>query len=197
MVKVGAWEGGIFIGCVLFANGANPTVGNVYQLKQTEICELVRVALNKHLTPVSRIIAIVIRFLKQSNPGLKMIVSYADPEQGHVGGIYQAGNWVYVGIGSSSRQYFHEGRWKHSREVTSGAFGGKPKIADYSHLRARVVPGKYKYLMPLDDDMKKGIAVLAKPYPKPICATSVASDAPGVHPGEGGAVPTVALQNQK
>jgi hypothetical protein len=36
------------------------------------------------------------------------------------------------------------------------------------------------------------IAPLAKPYPKR--ATSVDSDAPEVHSGEGGAIPTVALQ---
>jgi len=29
--------------------------------------------------------------------GVRLVVSYADPAHGHHGGIYQAGNWVYLG----------------------------------------------------------------------------------------------------
>ncbi|MBI5459207.1 hypothetical protein [Methanobacterium sp.] len=29
---------------------------------------------------------------------LKLAVSYADKDQKHLGGIYQAGNWIYVGL---------------------------------------------------------------------------------------------------
>jgi hypothetical protein len=51
---------------------------------------------------------------------------------------------------------------------------------------------KYRYLMPLDDAMRKQIEPLRKPYPKR--AGSIGSDAPGLQPGEGGANPTSALQ---
>ena len=167
MVKVGVWENEKFIGCVLFARGANNALGCAYNLSLTEVCELVRIALTIHETPVSRIIAIAQRFLIHHCPGLRLVVSYADSEQGHHGGVYQASNWVYVGRSSGSREFFHEGRWKHNREVTAGAFGGKPKHSGKGKgLPCRLTQGKHKYLMPLDDAMRGQIAPLAKPYPK-------------------------------
>jgi len=38
-----------------------------------------------------------LRKLKKHAKGLKLVVSYADFNQGHHGGIYQATNWIYVG----------------------------------------------------------------------------------------------------
>jgi hypothetical protein len=61
---------------------------------------------------------------------------------------------------------------------------------------ARRVEGKpkFKYLLPLDDGIAERVNSLAKAYPK-IRATSDTSDTPGVHPGEGRAARTVALQS--
>jgi hypothetical protein len=51
--------------------------------------------------------------------------------------------------------------------------------------------GKHKYLFPLDEDMRKRLTPLRKPYPKR--AGSIVADAPAIHAGEGGAEPTPAL----
>ncbi|MEM7738704.1 MAG: protein Mom, partial [Deinococcota bacterium] len=64
LVKVGVWEDGKFIGCIIFSRGANNNIGKPYQLKQTEICELTRVALTQHKTPVSKMLAIALRMLR-------------------------------------------------------------------------------------------------------------------------------------
>ena len=80
-----------------FAWGANRHLAGEYKLKMTECAELCRVALDKHATPVSRILAIAIRMLKHEMPGLRLLVSYADLNRGHLGKIYQASNWMYVG----------------------------------------------------------------------------------------------------
>jgi hypothetical protein len=190
LLKVGVWENGKFIGCVLFARGANHVVGKEYGLTQMEACELVRVALTKHDAPVSQIVSVAIRMLQKNSPGLRLIVSYADSEQGHHGGIYQAMNWVYVGRGMSTRYFFHEGRWKHNREVTAGAFGGQRKIIDYKHLPQKIVEGKHKYLYPLDRAMRKQIAPLAKPYPKrETCGQSVEGDTDSHQLSEAGSIP--------
>lgn len=192
MVKVGAWEDGQFIGCVLFARGNTPTLGSRYGLKMTEVAELVRVALTVHRSAVSRIVAVALRFLRQANPGLRLVVSFADPGQGHHGGIYQAGGWAYCGDSTAEFQFLHDGRWKHRREITSGAFGRARKIPDYSDLPKRLTFGKHRYLMPLDDAMRKQIAPLARPYPK---RAKHPSDAAGDQPEEGGAAPTRTLQS--
>ena len=90
-VFVGVWENSKFIGVVGFGRGANNQIAKPYGLEQTEVCELTRVALTKHVNPVTRILAIAIKLLKKQSPTLKLIVSYADPQQNHYGGIYQGG----------------------------------------------------------------------------------------------------------
>jgi len=166
LVKIGVWEGGQFIGCVLFGRGATQFAGRQYGLGSTEVCELVRIALCKHAAPVSQVAASAVRILRHANPGLRLIISFADPDQGHNGTIYQAMNWLYAGVGQGSREFFHDGRWKHNREVTSGAFGKPRKIADYGSLPSRATTGKHKYLYPLDRAMRRQIEPLRKPYPK-------------------------------
>lgn len=58
-------------------------------------------------------------------------------------------------------------------------------------LRKRLTPGKHRYLMPLDDEMRAKIAPLARPYPKR--AGSADSGTLANHAGGGGATPTPAL----
>ena len=97
LVKIGAWERGEFVGAIIYGRGATPEIGKPYGLEQTEICELVRIALKEHVSPVSRMIAVSLRMLKRWSPGLRMVVSFADTTQGHHGGIYQASGWCYTG----------------------------------------------------------------------------------------------------
>ena len=63
LVKVGAWEDGRFIGVVIFSRGANNHIGQPYGLQQDQVCELTRVALRDHVSPVSQILAKAIKFL--------------------------------------------------------------------------------------------------------------------------------------
>lgn len=104
-VRCGVWEGGTFVGVVMFAWGMNRNLGAPYRLKMTECCELVRIALDQHQWPVSKIMAVALRFLKKQSPGIRLVVSFADPEAGHHGGIYQATNWVYCGQSSPSFEW--------------------------------------------------------------------------------------------
>jgi hypothetical protein len=185
LVKVGAWENGKFIGVVLFGRGANNNIGKPYGLQQTAACELVRIALTKHITPVSKIAAIAMRFLKANSPGLRLIISYADPLQGHHGGIYQAGNWVYCGRSQAQQEVMHNGKIMHKRTANSlfGTIKGMQKSP---------IMWKHKYLMPLDNEMRKRIMPLFKPYPKR--AGSDTKDTSGSQSEEGGSTPTPALQ---
>lgn len=168
LVKVGAWENGKFIGVVLFARGATPNLGKPYGLNQDECVELVRIALTKHQTPVSRIASIALRFLKSSNPKLKLVVSFADTSQGHHGGIYQAGNWIYSGCGSAAKFYMIKGKLTHPRSIGSLGYTQNIKGARMIDPFATdvIVPGKHRYLMPLDAEMRERILPLSKPYPK-------------------------------
>lgn len=163
LIKIGVWEHGKFMGVVLYGRGANSSLGAPYGLKQIECCELVRIALSPHhKTPVSRIVAISFKLLKQVSPGIKLIVSFADTAQNHHGGIYQAGNWIYAGVSTAADEYIVNGKRMHGRSMRQkyGTHVGKDYI--------KIVKGsvKHRYLMPLSDLVRKDILKLSKPYPK-------------------------------
>ena len=185
LVMVGAWEHGKFIGVVIFGRGANHNMGKAFGLKQDECVELVRIALTNHVTPVSKIAAIAMRFLKNKNKGLRLVVSYADPEQGHHGGVYQAGNWIYKGLSSKSVKVFYKGKWAHKKTVDDSG-------VDQSGLKKKVVQGKHTYLMPLDKAMRASTLPLSKPYPKRVTKANSSDQLES-----GGAIPTHMLQSKK
>jgi len=168
LVKVGAWENGKFIGVVLFGRGATPNLGKPYGLGQTECVELVRVALTNHQTPVSRIMRFALKWLKQSNKNIRLVISFADADQNHHGGIYQATNWVYNGRGDKAKFYMINGKKTHPRSIGAAGYvqniDGARKIDPYAYVIE--CSGKHRYLMPIDKEMAKQIAALAKPYPK-------------------------------
>lgn len=162
IAKIGVWEGSAFIGVVLFGVGATSDLVKRYGLVQNQGCELVRVALRQHNTPVSRIVSIALKFLRNTFPGLRLVVSFADPEQGHHGGIYQAGNWIFAGNSQASDEYIYKGKRWQGRSFRNSHKGME------KHPDVQIVKGssKHRYLMPLDDEMRKRILPLAKPYPK-------------------------------
>ena len=169
--RVGVWEGGRFVGCVLFARGASSALLVPYGLNQDEGCELVRVALTTHATPVSRIVRIAITLLRKQSPGMRLIVSFADPAQGHVGGIYQAMNWIFAGTTEPSVEYIGpDGKRWHSRMVSSTGlrivYGVKRRVLTPDQCTRVERPGKYRYLLPLDASLRTQIEKLRQPYPK-------------------------------
>lgn len=180
LVKIGVWEDDIFRGVVIFSRGASPWLGRRYDLDHTEICELTRIALREHDAPVSRIVSIAIRILKKTNPGLRLIVSFADPSRDHHGGIYQAGNWIFTGQSMDVDEYFVGGRWRHKKGVwyglrESGRQGKNlPYVEGGEPVEFRRSPGKYRYLYPLDREMRELVELLRRPYPARIDAPAQA-----------------------
>jgi hypothetical protein len=173
LATLGAWEAEEFVGSVVFGRGNSTDLGSSYGLKQGECAELVRVALQKHLAPVSRIISVALRLLRKRNPGLRLLVSFADPNAGHHGGIYQAGGWLYAGLGGVPYEWQHKGtgerianREYSSRVKGSPAFGKAGSIGDSSQWKKIALMPKHRYLYPLDDAMRKQIEPLRQPYPK-------------------------------
>lgn len=170
LVHIGVWENGEFTGVVLFGVGATSDLGRPYGLAKTECCELVRVALREHDAMVSRIVAVAVAKLKRAQRGLRLIVSFADPEQGHLGIIYQAGNWVYTGRSTASDEYIIGGKRWHGRSLRHGKPGHLTtrEYAERLDPHFQLVKGssKHRYLMPLDDAMRKQIEPLRQPYPK-------------------------------
>lgn len=188
LVKVGIWENEKFIGVVLFSRGANLNLCKPYGLTQTECCELTRIAMTKHITPVSKILSLAIRFFKKLNPGMRLIVSFADPSENHHGGIYQATNWIYAGKSNDAKFGLLNGKEVHRKTIST--FSAEKRKA----LKWVLKPGKHRYLMPLDDFTKKRLQNLKQPYPKRAGSkVNVAISDQGI---EGGVIPTPALQSK-
>ncbi len=198
MVRIGVWEDGRFVGCVLYGCGANRHLARPYGLRMTEVAELVRVALapgRDH--PTSRCVAISLRMLRRQSPGLRLVVSYADAGQGHRGVIYQASGWYYVG--AATQPYLRvKGRVVHPRTLYDRYGRGGQSVA---WLREHVDPraervamaSKLKYIYVLDPTLRPQIEAISQPYVKSLA--SIDSDASGVQPEEGGASPTAGLQS--
>lgn len=183
--RVGVWEDGEFIGCLIFTNPMPPTVKR-FRCKNTEITELARVALRDHHAPVSRMIAIARRMLVRANPKLLVMVSYADTAQGHHGGIYQASGFRYYGKGKGTREFLYKGKWHHARSIGQDIKSGKlPQTAwklphresGAKHCYAQLIGAKGTYKIPLEE----------KAFPKRV--RSDTSDMPVVQTGEDGATP--------
>lgn len=188
-IKIGVWENDRFIGCVIYSRGASNNLLKPYGLGVTEGCELTRIALDKHETPVSRIIAISLKMLRKLCPGVRLVISFADDRQQHHGGIYQASNWIYTGTIHTTQDFFINNRWMHVRSVNA-MFGGITNIPKDTPRRDGGL--RIRYCMPLDDEMRAKILPLTKPFPKRVKqATS------GDQSESGGAAPTHTLQNHE
>lgn len=166
-------------GVILFGTGANNYIGNEYNLGQGQVFELVRVALNGKQAYTSQCVSASLKQLKKDCPLCRLVVSYADCDQEHLGTIYQATNWIYVG---TMMQNKHDSSWiihghrTHGRNISDmikrrGGLQGLDRqqfINKYIDKNATkyITKGKRKYLMPLDKQMRKICEAKRKPYPK-------------------------------
>jgi hypothetical protein len=147
-------------GVALFGTGASPQIGKQYNLKQGQVIEFVRMALNGKQSKTSEVLGMAIRLIKKDLPLVKIIVSYADQEQGHNGIIYQATNWYYLGEVKSPP--IIEG--KHNKSM-GGSIGAARKILGREPIVYFPKP-KHKYIYPLDKTLIPLCKSLSKPYPK-------------------------------
>jgi hypothetical protein len=165
----GVYADGALAGAVVFANGNLNGHKLVSGSRPGDCATLARLWLDDQLGPnsESRVLGIVLRHLGRTTP-LKFLLSYADPEAGHVGTIYQATNWIYLGP-SGEAGYFDvgAGSLRHPRTVAE-VFGTN----SVRHLRAtgiparRVyIPGKHRYLYFLDANWRWRLRLPPWRYP--------------------------------
>jgi len=127
------------------------------------------------------------KWLKKNDKNIKLLISYADAGQQHVGAIYQATNWYYNGLSTdialmANYEISLVGEpfdWIHSRTVFS-LYGS----TNVEHLRKEIgkeghsefwrkrESGKHRYIQILADSKSekrklfKSMKHFPKPYPK-------------------------------
>jgi len=180
----GIREGSRFVGVVVFGMGANPRLASPFGLAREQVRELVRVALaddRQHHT--SAVVARCLARLRRERPEVRLCVSYADPAHGHVGTLYQAGNWTYLGTTPPGRVLWVHGRRYHPRSLYQ-----RYRTSSLAWLRAEVDvnatssydPPKHRYVYPFDAQMRRRLRALRQPYP---CGQRVTGDSPGFQSG--------------
>lgn len=114
-------------GVILFGTGATPNIGKPFGMEQSEVVELVRVALNGLQPCTSECVAAALKQLHEDAPQIKIVVSYADADQNHYGTIYQATNWIYLGMKEQNAlgAFIIHGKKVHRRTI--GSAGGEAK----------------------------------------------------------------------
>lgn len=158
-------------GCILYGSGANANIATPYNLRPGQVVELVRMALNGKQESTSKAMAISLKILPKYLPLVKLVVSYADIDEGHKGTIYQATNWFFEGEcehGAVS-SYIIKGKKIHRRSIFSmigtSSFEEIKKKLD-PNAKQFVSLGKRKYIYPIDKSLLPLCKKLAKPYPK-------------------------------
>ena len=113
------------------------------------------------------------KWLKENKPNIKGLISYADPQEGHVGTIYQATNWIYQGnkmrlMGNYGVKLTEDGDWMHSRTVFA-KYGShnlehlKKKIGHTFWRKNETMKHRYLYLLCGKKDKKKIMKTLKHP----------------------------------
>ena len=158
-------------GVIVYGPSSNPYGHNDFKVNKNECIELLRMALNGKQESTSKAMALSLRLLKKHAPMVKIIVSYADNNVNHIGTIYQATNFYYVG--------------QSSMDMRSGILiDGKPesyrgfqkrygttsleKLKELLGNRIEFIKPKTKnkYIYPIDKSLVAMCKEMSKPYPK-------------------------------
>jgi hypothetical protein len=174
------------VGCLIYGNpvGRSAAASICESVEINEVYELTRLWISDELgkNAESYCISQSFRWLKENHPHVKMLISYSDPDQKHLGGIYQATNWIYQGQGEGIQLMPNYSvslrndpyKWIHSRTVFS-KFGShnveKLKLSIGQTFWRRQEPSKHRYIYFLTGKaitrkLKKKLKHPPLPYPK-------------------------------
>lgn len=102
-------------------------------------------------------------WLRKIEPDLDALVSYADPNVGHTGGVYRAASWIAHGQSEEVRAYrSHSGEIKARRAFHSGSKGmvkAEIEALGYSELK---LLGKFRFVKPLSRRARRKFTSVAQ-----------------------------------
>ena len=174
----------IGVACYGFPVGRR-VVGSIFKeeiIENKNVLELTRLFIHdgygKNIE--SHVISATFKWMKENATNIKVLISYADPEQSHDGAIYQATNWIYQGCGdfqlapTYSLRVNEEDAWMHSRSVYSKYGSAAPKnlmkaIGRDFWLKKEATKHRYIYFLGSKAENRKFRKVMKHPemkYPK-------------------------------
>jgi hypothetical protein len=166
------------VGTVVFGPTAGANVARSVSplLNHSNLWELKRLWVEDELgkNTESWVIGQCLKYIKQNHPEIKCLISYADPDAGHIGTIYQATNWLYQDIerpkGTSGYIVSFDGgtKWQHSRTLFNkyGTFNYN-KLVDVlpRPFKIKELSVKERYIYPLGSKVEKKHLIKSLNYP--------------------------------
>ncbi|MHB1325171.1 MAG: Mom family adenine methylcarbamoylation protein [Thermoleophilia bacterium] len=181
--------GSEMVGACIFTAGARHAHHLLAGARPADVATLARFWMADDLPPnnESRVLALILRELRRER-NYKLLVSFADPAVGHVGTIYQAAGWLYLGTTEPERYFELDGVRIHPRSA-SDRFGSN----SVAHLRrtgvaivAHKSPPKHRYAYVLDPGWRWRLSRQPQPHPKRGGQSPPARPSPGNENGVGG-----------
>lgn len=172
----GLYHNDILVGVVTYGTPPSSTLrqgiaGTIYS---SDVLELNRLVLKNNIkNEASMLVSHSLKLLPQN----KIIVSFADSEQNHIGYVYQACNFLYCGLSAKRTDWKVKGQ-EHLHGITiADQFRGQPnrsqlmrdKYGDDFYLKQRPRKHRYIFIIGSRKYKKEALANLKyamEPYPK-------------------------------
>jgi hypothetical protein len=108
---------------------------------------------------LTRAISEGVALLRRVEPKVEALISYADPNVGHAGGVYRAASWIYKGQSDEGRYYRSaSGQVVARRKFHSGSkFLRKAEILALGYVEHKL-PGKHRFIKGITKRASKDIA---------------------------------------
>ena len=169
-ISLGAFIEGRLLGVLTFGVGPANAHCLVDNAARTDGVTLTRLWLSDELpkNSESRVIGIALRSLAKATT-LKFVLTYADPSAEHMGTIYQASNWIYIGE-SQPMSLLDFGDGVHRNARTVGHRFGTHSVKHFRKhgldvTRIPQVP-KHRYIYFLDKTWRSRLKPEQLAYPK-------------------------------
>lgn len=166
----GVFRDSALVGAVVFTAGARCGYNILSAARPQEVATLARLWLTDELpkNAESRVIGAVLRDLRRDTDW-KLLLSYADPSAGHIGTIYQATGWLYLGQGGTEGYLeLADGEVVHPR--TAYKRFGSTAVGHLTRTgvpaRRNRMPAKHRYAYMLDPAWDWRFRGSGLPYPK-------------------------------
>lgn len=143
---------------ILFSIPANRNIAKFLLGHPGNVWELTRLWAPDAHDPnlLTQAISYGIKQIKAAVPGLDALVSYADPNVGHEGGVYRAASWVYTGQSEEGRYYrSREGQVVARRKFHSGKRALRKAEIEALGYRELKLPGKHRFAFPVSRAAKR------------------------------------------
>jgi len=175
----GAYVNGHLVGVVCFAVPVSENVrksifGEQYK---NNVMELVRLCLHPECKiPASKIVSQSIKsFVEYRQRGgfgpIHGIISFADTNHGHHGGVYQSMSWMYIGTSEYVRNIYRDqtGRIRSSRQNGVEIHPSQAVELGWSHSKTKTIKHRYLKILGSKNQRKffrARVRYTQLPYPK-------------------------------